>query len=66
MVSRMFSTPVTSITRRSKPRPKPAWGQVPYLRKSRYLFSEEEEEEEEEDNSEITRKGRQKREWAKE
>ena len=61
----MFSTPVTSITRRSKPRPKPAWGQVPYLRKSRYLFSEEEEEEEE-DNSEITRKGRQKREWAKE
>ena len=32
----MLAIPVTKSNRRSKPNPKPAWGQVPYLRVSRY------------------------------
>jgi len=32
MTSRMFPTPVTNISSRSKPRPKPACGTLPYLR----------------------------------
>ena len=34
--SRMLGMPVRYITRRSKPRPKPACWAVPYLRSSRY------------------------------
>ena len=29
ITSRMFATPVTNMSMRSKPRPKPAWGTVP-------------------------------------
>ena|GEM_PF-5227636 len=34
--SRMLLTPVRYMIRRSKPRPKPLWGALPYLRSSRY------------------------------
>lgn len=36
ITSRMFSIPVRSMIRRSKPSPKPAWGQLPQRRLSRY------------------------------
>jgi hypothetical protein len=36
MTSRMLPMPVTNISRRSKPRPNPAWGTVPYFRRSAY------------------------------
>ena len=34
--SRMLETPVKYMIRRSKPKPKPAWGVVPNLRSSKY------------------------------
>ena len=36
ITSRMFETPVTNISIRSNPRPKPACGTVPHRRRSRY------------------------------
>ncbi len=36
ITSRMLSMPVAYITALSNPSPKPAWGTVPYLRRSRY------------------------------
>ena len=36
MTSRMFAMPVTNMSMRSKPRPKPAWGTLPYFRRSAY------------------------------
>ena len=38
VTSRMFSMPVTYITKRSKPRPKPPCGTVPNVRRSRYCL----------------------------
>ena len=34
MMSRIFSSPVAKSTRRSKPKPKPEWGMLPYFRRS--------------------------------
>ena len=39
MASRMFSIPVTYSTSRSRPSPNPAWGTVPYRRRSLYHSS---------------------------